>query len=755
MINYPKLFSASATSFMSQGLGALSDCTKAIVTEKRNGSYELEMQYPISGLHFSEIAQRSIIVAKANYYDDPQPFRVYKITKPLNGICTIYAQHISYDLNGYEIAAGTTAANASAALAALDAAAGAFTVTGSLSGSAEFAVDVPSSVRSWFGGKKGSILDLYGGEWHFDGYTCRITTSRGTNRGVTIRYGKNLTSLTQEEKCANLYSAVRAYYKDTDDVVTQSALILTGAALVPGRILFVDASGDFDETPTVAQLNTYATNYISNNNLRTPEVNLTLDFVQMQDFDRVDLCDTVTVIFERLGVSATAKCIETKWNVLKDRYESITVGDAKSSMASTISNVAKSVADAAVNTAQTQLEKTIETATEKITGNLGGYVVIHDSDNDGQPDEILIMDTPDINTATKVWRWNKNGLGYSSTGYAGTYGTAITADGQIVADFITTGTMSADLIRGGTLILGGINNQDGVLQVTDASGNVVGSWDNTGITAIAGDIGDWTLANGQLSAVDGNYTNTLSASEIETMEHLQSSSKDFNRITRLKHGDLEFHSYNNTTSTDQTLLKIGPAYDSSNNPYGSFAVYKGIYYLPGAGGAVGYRYGGAEGAGTYGGWHYFGSTVRIASTLTVTGTKSRAVETEDYAERLLYAYETPSPMFGDVGEGVIGEDGLCYVWLDPIFAETIDKRQYQVFLQKYGEGDCYILERTQSRFIVSGTPGLSFGWEIKAKQIDYSQRRLDKHINGDWPLSIIGEESANYINELKEGRLPA
>lgn len=111
--------------------------------------------------------------------------------------------------------------------------------------------------------------------------------------------------------------------------------------------------------------------------------------------------------------------------------------------------------------------------------------------------------------------------------------------------------------------------------------------------------------------------------------------------------------------------------------------------------------------------------------LTCSGTKNRKVSTRNYSERLLYCFETPSPMFGDVGEGVINEDGKCYVTIDPVFAETISLTQYQVFLQKYGAGDCYVSERKSSYFIVEGTPNMTFGWELKAKQSDYSQRRLD------------------------------
>lgn len=110
----------------------------------------------------------------------------------------------------------------------------------------------------------------------------------------------------------------------------------------------------------------------------------------------------------------------------------------------------------------------------------------------------------------------------------------------------------------------------------------------------------------------------------------------------------------------------------------------------------------------------------------VYGTKNRIIETENYAERLQYCYETPTPMFGDVGEGAIDKTGKCYVWLDDVFAETIDTDvQYQVFLQAYGEGNVYVNERSPSYFVVCGTPGLAFGWEIKAVQKGYDTVRLE------------------------------
>lgn len=139
--------------------------------------------------------------------------------------------------------------------------------------------------------------------------------------------------------------------------------------------------------------------------------------------------------------------------------------------------------------------------------------------------------------------------------------------------------------------------------------------------------------------------------------------------------------------------------------------------------------------------------------LSVQGTKNRIVETDDYSDRLLYCYETPSPLFGDIGEGEIGEDGKCYVWLDPVFSQTIRTSNYQVSLQSYSPSLTYVMERTGSYFVVGGEPGAKFGWEIKAKQADFAERRLDRFEEQRKDDSVnYGLLASNHINELMEGR---
>lgn len=111
----------------------------------------------------------------------------------------------------------------------------------------------------------------------------------------------------------------------------------------------------------------------------------------------------------------------------------------------------------------------------------------------------------------------------------------------------------------------------------------------------------------------------------------------------------------------------------------------------------------------------------------VVGTKSKVVETDNYSQRRLYCYETPSPVFADIGSGTIGEDGTCIVEIDDVFSETVRTDiAYQVFLQRCGQGDAWIAEKHPRYFVVEGEPGLQFDWEIKARQAGFEHLRLEQ-----------------------------
>ena len=499
----PVLFAPTATAFTTNGLGKLSDAASCTVKETRNGAFELTLKYPIEGIHYAEIQQRSIILAKPNPVDLAQPFRVYRISKPINGLVTVYAYHISYDLTGIPVSP-YSAASVQAALAGFSTnavAANPFTFWSDMTASGDFTVKAPASVRSLLP----TVLEVYGGEYKYDKYTVRLYQQRGVNRGVMIRYGKNLTDLKQDENCSNVYTGVYAYYSGGNGIVETNPKVTPA----PGtydytRILPLDLTAEFKEAPTAEALKAAAEQYMSDHNIGVPEVSLNVSFVQLEQtqeykdlalLERVELCDTVTVIFERLGVNATAQVTSTVYNVLIDAYDSVTIGNVRKNVAMTIAEQAQEIAKGPDLTA---LQAAVIEATELITGNQGGYVVIHSSTGGKTPDEILIMDQPDIESAVQVWRWNKSGLGYSSSGYNGPYGLAMTIDGKINADFITTGGMNAARITAGIL-----KSKDGRFLI-DLTANTVTMKNKSGVTVFGFDGNGNLTISGKITATSGS-----------------------------------------------------------------------------------------------------------------------------------------------------------------------------------------------------------------------------------------------------------
>ena len=533
------LYDHDEKAFTSNGLGALPDAATCTVTEERNGGYEVEMEYPLTGSHFSDIQKRRILYVKPNPYDDPQPFRIYSITKPINGIVTVHAAHLSYDTSGSIVKLfPADAGSASAAMSYLknfSVPSTPFTFFTNVGKSGTMSVPKPSSIRSLLGGSDGSILDTFGGEYLFDKWNISLLESRGSNRGVTIRYGKNMTDLEQEENDTDFYTGVYPFwYSESEDggLVTLSAN--DGIVNAPGNYDFVKimpldlSSEDFGkettdsegytttiEKPTETELLAAAQKYIANNKIGIPKVSLDVSFVMLaqaeeyKDFARLEtvkLCDTVTVEFEKLGVKTTAKCIKTVYNVLTDKYDSIELGEPKSSLAETVSNQGTLIEEASD---KSYMERAIQNATDLImSGKLGGYVTV-------TKNEIYIADNKDLDKAVKVWRWNSGGLGYSSSGKDGPFGTAITSDGKIVADYISTGNLDCSVlnvsnIHGDSILVDTIGALNGINQQTDSYQYIkTGLLDSEGNYGIA--IGQLTTnSDGTLSTTSSEYVKITS-----------------------------------------------------------------------------------------------------------------------------------------------------------------------------------------------------------------------------------------------------
>lgn len=533
------LYDADEEVFTSNGLGSLPDASACLVTEERNGEFEVEMDYPLTGRHYADIQKRRIIFCKPNPYDDPQPFRIYAITKPINGVVTIHAAHLSYDTSGSIVKLfPADAGSASAAMSYLKTYSippTPFTFFTNVGTSGTMSVPKPSSIRSLLGGSDGSLLDIFGGEYLFDKWNISLLSSRGENRGVTIRYGKNMTDLSQEENDTDFYTAVYPYwYSEAEDgglvTLTDNDGIVNG----PGTYDFVkiyplDLSGeDFSKTttddegnevtiekPTADELLAATKRYIVNNKIGIPKVSLDVSFVMLaqseeyKDYARLEtvkLCDTVTVEFEQLGVKTTAKCVKTVYNVLTDKYKSIELGEPKSSLSSTVSNQGSLIEEASD---RSYMDRAIQTATDLImSGKLGGYVTV-------TKNEIYIADNQDLNQAVKVWRWNSGGLGYSKNGIDGPFGLAMTQNGKIVADYISTGNLDCSVlnvsnIHGDSILVDTIGALNGINQKTDTYQYIkTGLLDNNGNYGIA--IGQLkTTADGSLSTSSSEYVKITS-----------------------------------------------------------------------------------------------------------------------------------------------------------------------------------------------------------------------------------------------------
>ena len=474
----PVLYRADATVFTTYGLGALSDCISCEVSEERNGAFELILKYPVTGRSYDQLARERLIKAKPNDTANDQVFRVYRITTPLNGVVTVYAQHLSYDLSN--IAALRWADDRISPTLAMErlfsqtATPHNFTCRTDFSEAKAFSITKPQSVRACLGGTAGSFLDLWGGEYEWDNWLVWQHSSRGRSTGVVIEYGKNLTELEHDGDNTDVYTDLLPYAVQTDEngnetVVTLPEVLLqiTGSELVRRKTLIKDFSEffEFGTEITADALRAKASSYLASNPLGVTAPTLTVRFEPLwkqPDYaavlERVSLCDTVTIRHSALGITARAKVIKTVYDTLSEKYVSITLGNAKSNLINTVSQAqqAAQAVSAKVDRFPAIMSAAIQNATSLITGQAGGYVVINTDEVTGQPYELLVMDAPDIGSAVNIWRWNVGGLGFSHNGYAGPYETAITSDGQIVADFITAGTLAANIIKAGVL-----SSQDG------------------------------------------------------------------------------------------------------------------------------------------------------------------------------------------------------------------------------------------------------------------------------------------------------
>ena len=393
----PILYAKNTEDFDNNGIGVLTETVKATVTEERNGSFELSFQYPISGRWFNQIEDGCIIKAKSNETGAAQLFRIYKSSKPLKGIVTYSAEHISYDLSGL-VLAGFSAENVNAQEAiekALEETplSHKFTAFSDITTKNKTAVTAPCTVRQLLGGISGSILDVWGGEYEFDNYTIKLLKQRGKDAGVCIEYGKNLMDIKQDTSTEECYTHVMPYavlnHDDgtgtyTDEYIYLPEIILplrTSGDMGAQKAYIYDFSDKFgmEETPTAEKLRAFAQEYVKTTERGTiPKISITVSFVQLWQteeyknvapLERVSLCDTVNIRYEKLGILAKAKVIKTIYDVLREKYDKIELGDVRSSFAAQAAQQAQEVEELKeqIKTEQTKTNNAVRELKQEFT----------------------------------------------------------------------------------------------------------------------------------------------------------------------------------------------------------------------------------------------------------------------------------------------------------------------------------------------------------------------------------------------------
>ena len=589
----PVLYEHDATTFNSFGIGALRDTVSCEVTEERNGKYEVVIKYPVTGQLYSEIQKERIVRVQVNDSKSIQAFRIYRITAPISGIVTIYAQHISYDLSGVVVfICNFSNSNPSQILnficqRRLDRNIN-FTLTSDLANTSDFSIDKPKTLRSVLGAEKDSLVSTFGGELEFDNFNVYLKANRGADNGVTILYGKNLTKLEHNSDISTVYTHLCPYAivknGDTEQYqdLTEKVLPIV-TTLNEKKVLIMDFSSYFgnDLPLTEANLRSVAQNYLIENPLGIEMPNSTLSFEELRNqrgysnlHETVKLCDTVTVKYPELGVNVKTKIVKVVYDSLLEKFKTLTLGAIQASLNDKIVSIESGLNDAneEIKEVPNHIQEAVNHATDMITGANGGCVVL-DLDSQNRPYELLVMDDYSKDDATKVWRWNINGLGYSPNGYNGPYTTAITADGHIVADFIDTGTLDADIIKAGTIqALTGDSYWDlesGNLHLTGDINATSGSFSNVTINDSCSIYGNLYL-DGQFTIyyyttpVVYDFETRIGGDAIETTMTKTSSGRTYsskNYITPVGMYTIP----NDVTSMDDTI-QIGLAKDYSLSP---------------------------------------------------------------------------------------------------------------------------------------------------------------------------------------------
>lgn len=451
------IYLSNETNFERNGVGFLNDLISAKVTESLNGDYILEIQYPINGYLSEYLVEDNIIKSNVGN-DNYQLFRIKKVTKDFS-IINIYALHISYDLldNMLLNVAPTNQNCASFGQWILDNSAtkNNFTFESDITNTASARYVRKNPIEAIMGNDNNSMINLFNGELERDNFKIKMLSSRGNNNNVKLMFGKNITEIKMTIDITSLFTRIIPIGYDglmLPEIYVDSPLINDYFTPKISKAEFSNIKYDPNDTEAYqTEEEAYealrnATRELYNQGIDKPNINIKINWVELSktkqyyqmysNLEKVSLGDVITANI--LGLDYTTKVTKTIYNVLTDSIDKFEIGTLQKTIGNTINNNQTKVENINVNSI---LENANKNASNLITSAMGGYV--YKTNN-----ELYIMDTDNIKTAQKVWRWNINGLGYSNNGVDGPYEIAMTMDGSINANLITTGKINTSLIEG-------------------------------------------------------------------------------------------------------------------------------------------------------------------------------------------------------------------------------------------------------------------------------------------------------------------
>ena len=723
-----------------QGLGALSDWLTATVSNKLNGAEIFQGTYPISGTNADLIVEGRIIQCYVDENRAKQRLRIYYAkTSVIGNTIEVKAEPIFNDirksvLNKYD--SGTekitaTQAWQNAKALAKPAIPPQFSFSSLVDTLANVKIE-KANFLEFFGGKEGSILDRFHGEFLKDNNTLRHQKRLGTDHKIKAIYTKNLTGLDLEidaqSVLVGIYPFISSSSEGEDEITLPEEVIFTDYVddYPAGYVSFVDFK---DKATDVATLREVAKDWLKTNiDKQKPQVSGSIELVPLRDqrgyekfvdLEKVSMGDGVDVYHPQLKVNMSARIVEYTFNVLTNSYDKLVVGNVKTNFLenteNNVSNLINDAIDQLKNGGEISdlINDIVDHQTDMITGQNGGYVLL---DPKEAPSRILIMDTPDKTTARNVLQINNAGIGFSKTGINGTYETAWTLDGGFNASFITAGEIVGITIRGTTLISDGTDYR----------------------TSIANGKMTWYSKKVNKDIMELEARDYVSA-DAGIVSYTMKTGGGF--MIRNPQGNLVFSTWDN--GNNRPFLSFGaPNFRYSNASYVTSGDGNSLGIDGSAGNSWEFKVAGrtmkftSDGMLTlpgcfFGSWEdgklarFEQSTVQVYKDFTVRGTKNSTVPTEHYGQRLLNAYETPEYYFADYGEAVTGDDGKVRVDIDPMFAETVNLSRYMTYVTPTELVLCAVTHEDVDHFIIeTSKPNVLVRWNLVAHRLGYEDVRL-------------------------------